>query len=125
MTGAFRAPEGLFRSLAGVAFEGYEIHMGRTESGAAPLAEFTTQTGERRPTASARATWGGYVHGIFDKAEAAAALVNALLEAKGLEPGAASVDWQAYAQQQYDKLAAGLRASLDMKRIYRILNGEE
>ena len=64
-----------------------------------------------------------YVHGIFDKAEAAAALVNALLEAKGLEPGAASVDWQAYAQQQYDKLAAGLRASLDMKRIYRILNG--
>ena len=51
--------------------------------------------------------------------------VNALLEAKGLEPGAASVDWQAYAQQQYDKLAAGLRASLDMKRIYRILNGEE
>ena len=26
--------------------------------------------------------------------------VNALLEAKGLEPGAASVDWQAYAQQQ-------------------------
>ena len=33
--------------------------------------------------------------------------------------------WQAYAQQQYDKLAAGLRASLDMKRIYRILNGEE
>ena len=61
----------------------------------------------------------------FDKAEAAAALVNALLEAKGLEPGAASVDWQAYAQQQYDKLAAGLRASLDMKRIYRILNGEE
>ena len=118
--------EGLFRSLAGVAFEGYEIHMGRTESGAAPLAEFTTQTGERRSDGlSAGNVWGCYVHGIFDKAEAAAALVNALLEAKGLEPGAASVDWQAYAQQQYDKLAAGLRASLDMKRIYRILNGEE
>ena len=126
VTGAFRAPEGLFRSLAGVAFEGYEIHMGRTESGAAPLAEFTTQTGERRSDGlSAGNVWGCYVHGIFDKAEAAAALVNALLEAKGLEPGAASVDWQAYAQQQYDKLAAGLRASLDMKRIYRILNGEE
>ena len=27
VTGAFRAPEGLFRSLAGVAFEGYEINM--------------------------------------------------------------------------------------------------
>ena len=30
-----------------------------------------------------------------------------------------------FKEQQYDKLAAGLRASLDMKRIYRILNGEE
>ena len=125
VTGAFRAPEGIFRSLAGVAFEGYEIHMGRTESGAAPLAEFTTQTGERRSDGlSAGNVWGCYVHGIFDKAEAAAALVNALLEAKGLEPGAASVDWQAYAQLQYDKLAEGLRASLDMEQIYRILNGE-
>ena len=35
VTGAFRAPEGLFRSLAGVAFEGYEIHMGRPALGAA------------------------------------------------------------------------------------------
>ena len=126
VTGAFRAPEGLFRSLAGVAFEGYEIHMGRTESGAAPLAEFTTQTGERRSDGlSAGNVWGCYVHGIFDKAEAAAALVNALLEAKGLEPGAASVDWQADAPQQNDKMGAGPRGSLDMKRIYRILNGEE
>ncbi len=84
VTGAFRAPEGLFRALAGVAFEGYEIHMGRTESGAAPLAEFTTQTGERRSDGlSAGNVWGCYVHGIFDKAAAAAALVNALLAAKG------------------------------------------
>ena len=36
----------------------------------------------------------------------------------------ASVDWQAYAQLEYDKLAEGLRSSLDMEQIYRILNGE-
>ena len=126
VTGAFRAPEGIFASMAGVPFEGYEIHMGRTESAAAPLAEFTTQTGERRTDGlSAGNVWGCYVHGIFDKAGAAEALVNALLAAKGLEPGAAAVDWQDYAQGQYDKLAAGLRESLDMARIYRILNGEE
>ena len=51
--------------------------------------------------------------------------MNALLKAKGLDRAAASVDWQAYAQQQYDKLADGLRESLDMERLYRILNGEE
>ena len=126
VTGAFRAPEGIFASMAGAAFEGYEIHMGRTESAVAPLADFTTQTGERRTDGlSAGNVWGCYVHGIFDKAEAAEALVNALLAAKGLEPGAAAVDWQDYAQGQYDRLAAGLRESLDMARIYRILNGEE
>ncbi len=126
VTGRFLAPEGIFAELAGVPFEGYEIHMGRTESAAAPLAEFSTQTGERRADGlSAGNVWGCYVHGLFDKAEAAEALVNALLKAKGLDRAAASVDWQAYAQQQYDKLADGLRESLDMERLYRILNGEE
>ena len=126
VTGAFRAPEGIFGAMAGVPFEGYEIHMGRTESAAAPLAEFTTQTGERRTDGlSSGNVWGSYVHGIFDKAGAAEALVNALLAAKGLEPGAAAVDWQDYAQGQYDKLAGGLRESLDLPRIYRILDGEE
>lgn len=124
VTGAFRAPEGIFSAMAGVPFEGYEIHMGRTESAAAPLVDFTTQTGERHTDGlSSGNVWGCYVHGIFDKAGAAEALVNALLEAKGLEPGAAAVDWQDYAQGQYDRLADGLRESLDLPRIYRILNG--
>lgn len=87
MTGAFRAPEGLFRALAGVAFEGYEIHMAAPRAGRPPWRKFTTQTGERRSDGlSAGNVWGCYVHGIFDKAAAAAALVNALLAAKGLEP---------------------------------------
>ena len=126
VTGTFAAADGIFAPMAGVAFEGYEIHMGKTESTAAPLVSFATQTGEVHTDGlSAGNVWGCYVHGIFDKAGAAAALVNCLLEAKGLEGQAASVDWQEYAQRQYDKLADGLRASLDMERIYRILNGEE
>ena len=126
VTGTFAAADGIFAPMAGVAFEGYEIHMGKTESTAAPLVSFATQTGEVYTDGlSAGNVWGCYVHGIFDKAGAAAALVNCLLKAKGLEGQAASVDWQEYAQRQYDKLADGLRASLDMERIYRILNGEE
>ena len=125
VTGAFRAPTGLFADMGGVPFEGYEIHMGRTASDAEALVAFTTQTGEEHTDGlTAGNVWGCYVHGIFDKAESAAALVNCLLKAKGLDRQAASVDWQAYAQLQYDKLADGLRASLDMEQIYRILNGE-
>ena len=126
VTGRFTAPEGIFSALNGTEFEGYEIHMGRTECAAAPLVEFTTQTGEKRTDGlSTGNVWGCYVHGIFDKAGVAETLVNALMKAKGLEGQAASVDWQEYTQMQYDKLADGLRASLDMERIYRILNGEE
>ena len=126
VTGTFTQAGGIFAPLAGVAFEGYEIHMGRTESAAAPLVQFATQTGEEHTDGLSNGNvWGCYVHGIFDKAGVAEALVNALMKAKGLEGQAASVDWQEYAQRQYDKLADGLRASLDMERIYRILNGEE
>ena len=126
VTGTFAQAEGIFAPLAGTTFEGYEIHMGRTESAAAPLVQFATQTGEEHTDGlSNRNVWGCYVHGIFDKAGVAEALVNALMKAKGLEGQAASVDWQEYAQRQYDKLADGLRSSLDMERIYRILNGEE
>ena len=45
--------------------------------------------------------------------------------AQGLTAETAAIDWAEYAQQQYDKLAEGLRSALDMDRIYRILNKEE
>ncbi len=126
VAGRFRAPAGLFAGMGGVPFEGYEIHMGRTDSSAQPLVEFADQTGAAHTDGlTVGNVWGCYVHGLFDKGSCAAALVNCLLRAKGLDRQAASVDWQEYAQLQYDKLAEGLRASLDMEQIYRVLNGAE
>ena len=93
---------------------------------AGPLARIAPLDGPAKPDgAAAGNVWGSYVHGIFDRAESAQALVNALLAAKGLAPEAAAVDWESYQQQQYDRLAAGMRESLDMERIYRILDKEE
>ena len=128
VTGAFTAGTGIFRSMEGVSFTGYEIHMGETtlEDGAAPILSLEDQTGARKGDGlGAGNVWGCYIHGIFDKGECAAALVNCLMAARGLTTDAAAVDWERYQQQQYDKLAAGLRAALDMKEIYRILNREE
>ena len=82
-------------------------------------------TAEKLDGAARGNVWGSYVHGIFDAGGFAQGLVNALLSAKGLTPDAAAVDWETYQEEQYDKLAAGVRASLDMDRVYRILNGEE
>ena len=48
--------------------------------------------------------------------------VAALLKEKGYDPETVqAVDWKAYKEEQYDKLADIVRASLDMKEIYRII----
>ena len=124
--GTFLRGEGIFAPMAGVSFTGYEIHMGETEVSGAPLLTLRDQRGQEKTGGHAAGNvWGSYIHGIFDCGECAAALVNCLMAARGLSPDAAAVDWTEYQQQQYDKLADGLRSALDMERIYRILNREE
>lgn len=120
--GHFLTGSGIFAAMEGVEFEGYEIHMGVTASEGAPLLRLRDQQGTDKTDGACRGSvWGCYIHGIFDRAQCAAALINCLRRAKGLSEQAAAVDWSAYKEQQYDKLADGLRESLDMKQIYDIL----
>ncbi len=126
VSGIFTGGTGIFGTLRGAAFEGYEIHMGVTSSEHENILALTDQNGRRSTDGLARGNvWGCYVHGIFDKGETAAAFVNCLLTAKGLEPDAEGMDWASYEEAQFDKLADGVRAALDMGRLYRILNREE
>ena len=66
---------------------------------------------------------GTYLHGFFDAPELRDRLVSLLLARKGLAwtGEAGPEDGQAYREEQYDKLAAALRDSLDMEAVYRIL----
>ena len=120
--GVFTTGSGLFAALSGVPFAGYEIHMGVTTIDGSTLVQIKSQTGEEKADGCcAGNVWGSYVHGIFDRASCAQAVVNCLRRARGLEEDATAVDWEVYQQQQYDKLAAGVRASLDMQAVYDIL----
>lgn len=142
--GAFTEVEGIFQDLSGRAFTGYEIHMGHTwidrEMGAADTARFFHgQLEICRPLSyllephsaskqmhqegwSRGNVYGSYVHGIFDGVGVAETVVNALRKEKGLPAsGNGRMDYQVYKESQYDRLAAGLRESLDMERIYQIL----
>ena len=66
--------------------------------------------------------YGCYLHGLFDRVEVGQALVEALLKAKGLDGSAVrAVDMAAYKERQYDLLAEGIRRSLDMDLVYRII----
>jgi len=121
--GVFNAPEGIFSGMKDTAFDGYEIHMGVSSTEAVPLTEVIDHKGRKKPDGAAKGNIiGCYIHGLFDRAESAAALINCLREVKGLSPSDAAVDWEEYKQTQYDKLADGVRAGLDMEHVYEILN---
>lgn len=125
--GTFLSPEGMLEELGGTPLTGYEIHMGRTvlHGTEQPLTKIRdTITGEwKSEGACGQNVYGSYVHGIFDREEAASGLVSALARKKGIsgEVGL-TVDYDSFKESQYDLLAEGLRAHLDMDAVYRILN---
>ncbi len=110
--GIFENIPGLFSCLNGLAYQGYEIHMGRSM--------------ERRSAVTCKGNvYGSYIHGIFDAPGVAEAILGALCRKKGLDPARlGSFDPKAYKEAQYDKLADAVRSGLDMELVYRVLNRE-
>ena len=146
MNGQFLQVKGDLAGLSGIAFSGYEIHMGQSvsdgnlsmltkisdhvghtsEGSADGGAKTLLQSGsamEKCEGAIGENVYGSYVHGIFDAQEVVNAIVKALAEKKGIDPaGLAQMDYAAYKETQYDKMADILRKHLDMEQIYRILD---
>ncbi len=122
VTGTVREARGIFEDLNGAAFEGYEIHMGRTAGGTS-WAVLNQNGAEKTDGMASGNVWGSYVHGIFDRGGFAQAFVSCLLKAKGLDPAQGVEDWREYKERQYDLLAQGVREALDMRKIYEILEG--
>jgi adenosylcobyric acid synthase len=105
---------------AGIALEGYEIHMGRTHflTAAAPLATITQRNGARinEPDGAISAdgrVWGCYLHGLF----ANTAFRQAWL---------GSLGWQATPadprSDPYERLADTVEQALEPARVQALLN---
>ena len=123
VSGAFGALSGVFATLSGLPFAGYEIHMGETES-ALPIASITDAVagGTKNDGCQNGPVCGTYVHGVLDGDAVAGALVRALAERKGIDPAQlGKVSGEAHKQRQYDLLADTIRNHMDMDAIYRIL----
>ena len=72
VSGTLNPVEGLLSPLSGMAYQGYEIHMGRSGDAPAILGK--------------GCVYGTYIHGIFDAPGIAEALLGALCRKKGLSP---------------------------------------
>lgn len=109
--GVFPEIPGVLHDLTGMAFRGYEIHMGRG--------------GNAFPIESRGNVYGSYVHGIFDAEGVAETIIRALCRKKGVDESLIhSFDPDAYKERQYDALADAVRQGLDMDLVYKILNRE-
>lgn len=113
---------GDFDGLCGIAVSGYEIHMGETRNLGGCRTCIVLEDGRTDALLNEAGTvFGSYLHGIFDSDGVAAAIVSKLCEKKGVQLSQEEFNLQAYKEAQYDKLAALIRKSLDMKKVYEIL----
>ena len=110
--GVIDGVKGLLSTLNGLAYEGYEIHMGRSR--------------EKVPALNGSGNiYGSYIHGIFDAPGISDTILRALCNARDISFDAlGSYDVQSYKERQYDLLADAVRGGLDMPFVYRVLNRE-
>ena len=105
----------------GAGLQGYQIHMGRTETDAEPFC--ILPDGSTDGTVCGN-VFGTYLHGLFDSGELTAVLADWLLRRKGMEPSSVQVEThRAYQERQLDLLADTVRNSLDLSAIYRAMEG--
>ena len=110
--GTFEGVKGLLSVLNGMDYEGYEIHMGRSQEALPPL------MGDSN-------VYGSYIHGIFDAPGITDTILKAVCGKKGIDFNALETfDVREYKERQYDLLADAVRSGLDMEYVYRILNRE-
>ena len=101
--------------------QGYEIHMGETipvqEATPSPLNIFTD--GHADGCFVDAKCMGTYIHGILDNP----AFINFLLQPwqEKIDKASQSFNYQAFKEEQYDKLATHIRQHVDLDKVYQIL----
>jgi len=99
---------------------GYEIHMGETRLyGGESLC--TTDTGAPDGCFVSPRLWGTYLHGILDNP----GVVEEILKAGGNRARLTEFNYSSFKEEQYDKLAAHVRANVNMDYVYSVLQADK
>lgn len=108
---------------------GYEIHMGKTSvtGGERPFIRIDSRNGEEDKAndgavSNDNSVFGTYIHGIFDSSKFTRSFLNMVRGLKGLGPlDVVPENYWDFKEAQYDMLADIVRGSLDMEKIYDML----
>ncbi|MFZ5815782.1 MAG: cobyric acid synthase [Bacillota bacterium] len=116
---------GPFAGRAGTLVSGYEIHMGVTRLGprAVPLFRAQGRPAEEVLGAADQAgqVWGTYLHDIFHNDGLRQAWLTSLWRRRGLTPPTEDrLNAATLREEALQRLAAAVRADLDLERIYAI-----
>ncbi len=123
--GTVSSPRGILADAAGRTINGYEIHMGETSRcrEESPFTILETPNGKSGyPDGAINAAGtilGTYIHGIFNSDGFRAGFLNGLRNYHRLP--LPSVYNKEEKEMEYDKLADHVRNSLDIKKVYEIL----
>lgn len=113
--------DNIFNSLANQNIKGYEIHMGETIITDKTALEFTGNgTGYYKDN-----VYGSYIHGLFDNANIAALLIEAVALKNNKKLASKIKDYREYKESQYDILENVIRQYMDMPYIYSLLFGDK
>jgi adenosylcobyric acid synthase len=106
------------RSFLGPDVQGYEIHMGRTDSLKSVDPFITKEDGHLDGAVSGRVA-GTYFHGLFDNADFTTRFLSLVAESRRLEWRPETFRYSK--EEEYDRLAAVVREHVDMERIYQCI----
>jgi adenosylcobyric acid synthase len=109
---------------------GYEIHMGKTKLNAVKsLFKINKRSGKKCAVNDGAFSkngqvWGTYIHGIFDNDGFRRKFINRIhIKKRGfLSKDMKGFDYHALKEENYNKLADTVRNSIDMKRIYAVVD---
>ncbi len=107
-----------------IELRGYEIHMGRTKKKPGVLPAFQVRYADESREDGAQSqdlrVWGTYLHGLFDSDAFRKSFLNGVRRHKGMAASPVS-SYEQLKQDGFEKLAATVRASIDMQKIHAIL----
>ncbi|MBQ8031681.1 MAG: cobyric acid synthase [Butyrivibrio sp.] len=124
-SGTLTGAGGEFAALEGIAYRGYEIHVGVSVGGALKSVRERDLAGSRGMLCCNGNVLGTYIHGFFDNAEVTRTILDIVSDRKKIGSVCGCLqDLWVYRERELDKLADVVRGSLDMEYIYKVIEGK-